>query len=154
MILAVIWIFQQRNFLLLLCDEKLICRQFLTADQSCIYTDYFQIYLDKVGLFQYNNMAIGVWRSLVSRLVRVQEASGSNPDTPTNKTERASALSVLIIEFRENTRPLGCHPRAVFAKRRASGGITPQAELALLRVQIPTLRPIKPKSFCSFGFIY
>ncbi len=30
-------------------------------------------------------MAIGVWRSLVSRLVRVQEASGSNPDTPTKK---------------------------------------------------------------------
>ena len=28
-------------------------------------------------------MVIGVWRSLVSRLVRVQEASGSNPDTPT-----------------------------------------------------------------------
>ncbi len=28
---------------------------------------------------------IGVWRSLVSRLVRVQEASGSNPDTPTKK---------------------------------------------------------------------
>ena len=27
--------------------------------------------------------SIGVWRSLVSRLVRVQEASGSNPDTPT-----------------------------------------------------------------------
>ena len=33
--------------------------------------------------FQYNVSAIGVWRSLVSRLVRVQEASGSNPDTPT-----------------------------------------------------------------------
>ncbi len=32
---------------------------------------------------QYNIKAIGVWRSLVSRLVRVQEASGSNPDTPT-----------------------------------------------------------------------
>ena len=26
----------------------------------------------------------GVWRSLVSRLVRVQEAAGSNPATPTN----------------------------------------------------------------------
>ena len=26
-----------------------------------------------------------MWRSLVSRLVRVQEASGSNPDTPTKK---------------------------------------------------------------------
>ena len=31
-------------------------------------------------------LAIGVWRSLVSRLVRVQEASGSNPDTPTKKS--------------------------------------------------------------------
>ena len=29
------------------------------------------------------SFVIGVWRSLVSRLVRVQEASGSNPDTPT-----------------------------------------------------------------------
>ena len=28
-----------------------------------------------------------MWRSLVSRLVRVQEASGSNPDTPTIKEE-------------------------------------------------------------------
>ena len=28
-------------------------------------------------------MSIGVWRSLVSRLVRVQEARGSNPRTPT-----------------------------------------------------------------------
>ena len=27
--------------------------------------------------------SIGAWRSLVSRLVRVQEASGSNPDAPT-----------------------------------------------------------------------
>lgn len=33
----------------------------------------------------YNRIAfiIGVWRSLVSRLVRVQEAPGSNPGTPT-----------------------------------------------------------------------
>ena len=33
---------------------------------------------------------IGVWRSLVSRLVRVQEASGSNPDTPTKKKRQFS----------------------------------------------------------------
>ena len=39
--------------------------------------------LDKSVNNQYNIWAIGVWRSLVSRLVRVQEASGSNPDTPT-----------------------------------------------------------------------
>ena len=43
--------------------------------------------LDKVRYFHYNVVAIGVWRSLVSRLVRVQEASGSNPDTPTKKSE-------------------------------------------------------------------
>ena len=41
--------------------------------------------LDKRWVFSYNKQAIGVWRSLVSRLVRVQEASGSNPDTPTIK---------------------------------------------------------------------
>ena len=34
-------------------------------------------------------LVIGVWRSLVSRLVRVQEASGSNPDTPTRNPESA-----------------------------------------------------------------
>ena len=39
--------------------------------------------LDNPQEFHYNIQAIGVWRSLVSRLVRVQEASGSNPDTPT-----------------------------------------------------------------------
>ena len=46
--------------------------------------------VDKRGKVQYNNKAVensnphnGVWRSLVSRLVRDQEASGSNPDTPT-----------------------------------------------------------------------
>ncbi len=39
--------------------------------------------LDNTEKFGYNIADIGVWRSLVSRLVRVQEASGSNPDTPT-----------------------------------------------------------------------
>ena len=39
--------------------------------------------LDNIFNFHYNTQANGVWRSLVSRLVRVQEASGSNPDTPT-----------------------------------------------------------------------
>ena len=41
--------------------------------------------LDRRDKFHYNSEVIGVWRSLVSRLVRVQEASGSNPDTPTKK---------------------------------------------------------------------
>ena len=48
--------------------------------------EYFQIYtfmLDKPVICAYNMFAFGVWRSLVSRLVRDQEASGSNPDTPT-----------------------------------------------------------------------
>ena len=39
--------------------------------------------LDKGKIIPYNDLAIGVWRSLVSRLVRVQEAPGSNPGTPT-----------------------------------------------------------------------
>ena len=39
--------------------------------------------LDNCPGIYYNYQANGVWRSLVSRLVRVQEASGSNPDTPT-----------------------------------------------------------------------
>ena len=43
--------------------------------------------LDNQVHFGYNIPAIGVWRSLVSRLVRVQEASGSNPDTPTKDSQ-------------------------------------------------------------------
>ena len=40
--------------------------------------------LDKPPAHPYNDMCLfGVWRSLVSRLVRVQEAPGSNPGTPT-----------------------------------------------------------------------
>ena len=39
--------------------------------------------LDNGEKFHYNIVVIGVWRSLVSRLVRVQEAAGSNPATPT-----------------------------------------------------------------------
>ena len=39
--------------------------------------------LDKGAANAYNIFAFGVWRSLVSRLVRDQEATGSNPVTPT-----------------------------------------------------------------------
>ena len=39
--------------------------------------------LDKLPQIPYNTRADGVWRSLVSRLVRDQEAMGSNPVTPT-----------------------------------------------------------------------
>ena len=39
--------------------------------------------LDNSQIIHYNIQAIGVWRSLVSRMVRVHEAAGSNPATPT-----------------------------------------------------------------------
>ena len=52
--------------------------------------------LDIADIFGYNIWDFGVWRSLVSRLVRVQEASGSNPDTPTKKTRAASAALSLF----------------------------------------------------------
>ena len=51
------------------------------------------VLLDKRMYFHYNIKADGVWRSLVSRLVRVQEASGSNPDTPTREAPK-------FLEFR------------------------------------------------------
>ena len=45
---------------------------------------WIKIFLvDRMEFLDYNTLGFGVWRSLVSRLVRVQEASGSNPDTPT-----------------------------------------------------------------------
>ena len=58
------------------------------AQPQTIYSEFpygniRQEALDRSGYFEYNVMVNGVWRSLVSRLVRVQEASGSNPDTPT-----------------------------------------------------------------------
>ena len=51
-------------------------------------------------IFLYNKLDFGVWRSLVSRLVRVQEASGSNPDTPTKKpatTPVVAGFSILSL---------------------------------------------------------
>ena len=49
-----------------------------------------------------------MWRSLVSRLVRVQEASGSNPDTPTKKEDclfgQSSFLLVSVFERLNATR--------------------------------------------------
>ena len=58
----------------------------------CVYTDKLAV-LDKYQKPGYNILDFGVWRSLVSRLVRVQEASGSNPDTPTINRESAVADS-------------------------------------------------------------
>ena len=60
--------------------------------------------------------ANGVWRSLVSRLVRVQEASGSNPDTPTKKNRAAfAALFFLVLSGFE--RPLRKHAGGMFLGR-------------------------------------
>ena len=39
------------------------------------------------------------------------------------KTGKASAIAVFLFAVQKNPRPLGCHPRAVSAKLRASGGI-------------------------------
>ncbi len=47
--------------------------------------------------------AVGVWRSLVSRLVRDQEAMGSNPVTPTIKnavTDRVSAVTAFSFSLK------------------------------------------------------
>ena len=75
--------------------------------------------LDNLSDFLYNTQANGVWRSLVSRLVRVQEASGSNPDTPT-KIKRAAEAALFILvgagsaegdrhEVTVNNMPLACY---------------------------------------------
>ena len=49
-------------------------------------------YIDKIGLVWYNiqstEICYGVWLSSVERLVRDQEAAGSNPVTPTKKKTR------------------------------------------------------------------
>ncbi len=63
--------------------------------------------LDNKQDFPYNVVVNGVWRSLVSRLVRVQEASGSNPDTPTkNEDCPFGRSSFFIVEIGTNPRPL------------------------------------------------
>ena len=74
--------------------------------------------LDKPLEFYYNTLAIGVWRSLVSRLVRVQEASGSNPDTPTKKSLTAFAVRrfLIVLGFEEG----GRHD---FVGKKYAGGI-------------------------------
>ena len=55
------------------------------SDPSRYSREVSDIPLDSREGNYYNRIAfiIGVWRSLVSRLVRVQEAPGSNPGTPT-----------------------------------------------------------------------
>ncbi len=72
------------------------------------------VLLDKRVDFHYNTMADGVWRSLVSRLVRVQEASGSNPDTPTKIVGIAKAIPTIFIVVRDSNRAVFIFGRFVF----------------------------------------
>ena len=65
------------------------------------YLSFITHTLDKSVNNQYNILAIGVWRSLVSRLVRVQEASGSNPDTPT-KIPVTTSVVAGIFSYRDS----------------------------------------------------
>ena len=55
--------------------------------------------LDRNGVCTYNIMAIGAWRSLVSRLVRVQEAPGSNPGAPTMESRLVHARRLFIFVY-------------------------------------------------------
>ena len=67
-------------------------------------------------------MKIRVWRSLVSRLNGVQEASSSNLDTRTMKTEGVFALSVFIFYLRFEQ--YNTTVRWTVACRRLDGGNT------------------------------
>lgn len=53
--------------------------------------------LDNGEIIHYNTRVNGVWRSLVSRLVRVQEAWGSNPHTPTKIDKFRINLSIFLL---------------------------------------------------------
>ena len=66
---------------------------------SPFFLKKFQKTLDFIYCLLYNlNVAfIGVWRSLVSRLVRDQEASGSSPDTPTTPGVHMDTRFYLVI---------------------------------------------------------
>ena len=100
-------------------------------------------------------MAIGVWRSLVSRLVRVQEASGSNPDTPTIEKQLSFDSCFSIIAVRRTRGLLHFNPPQK----------TKHEVLQFLRVRIPTLHyfhltvvlrvspPIKGSFFIKTAFM-
>ena len=74
--------------------------------------------IDILEKYRYNILDFGVWRSLVSRLVRVQEASGSNPDTPTKNKRAASAALLFLGQYRDSK---GRHQSADWCKK-VSGG--------------------------------
>ena len=61
---------------------------------------------------RYNILDFGVWRSLVSRLVRVQEASGSNPDTPTNRKSLVTQCVSRLFLFSMNLKIRSETPKA------------------------------------------
>ena len=48
-----------------------------------MYTARLSILLDKIGKDRYNTVHVGMWLSLVERIVRDDEAAGSNPVIPT-----------------------------------------------------------------------
>ena len=68
--------------------------------------------LDKSEISAYNSFAFGVWRSLVSRLVRDQEASGSNPDTPTTSEQALYRLLRLFCKSQSALMPLLLLPKS------------------------------------------
>ena len=67
-----------------------------------------KIYVDKSGSFDYNTKAIGVWLSLVERLVRDQEAGGSSPLTPTSRSKVRFAPTFFMPMAKNVIRPFLC----------------------------------------------
>ena len=62
------------------------------------FSNFDPFLLDRNGIIHYNIKVIGVWRSLVSRMVRVHEARGSNPLTPTNiKIRTSSGVRIFFV---------------------------------------------------------
>ena len=97
-----------------------------------------KVVLDNNINIQYNIVVDGVWRSLVSRLVRVQEAWGSNPHTPTKNPESAFAGSgfyrIGIRKIKSNS-PVDCW------QRRLDGAEPIFSPIGRKCKRIPTLRP-------------
>ena len=97
-----------------------------------------KVVLDNNINIQYNIVVDGVWRSLVSRLVRVQEAWGSNPHTPTKNPESAFAGSgfyrIGIRKIKSNS-PVDCW------QRRLDGAEPIFSPSGRKCKRIPTLRP-------------
>ena len=58
-------------------------------------------YLGPMGICRANraNQIIGVWLSSVERLVRDQEAAGSNPVTPTRRVGKANSKSLVNVSL-------------------------------------------------------